>query len=85
MGETDQSTTGILTLSRGAGRCDLIPAIGAASPPGRSTVRDDAFGRRTCHRRRRSFRHGELSLVPYSNRIGDGSFEWDGERFALGS
>jgi hypothetical protein len=25
----DQSTTGILTLSHGAGRCDLIPAITA--------------------------------------------------------
>jgi aldose 1-epimerase len=79
-----QSTTGILTLSHGAGRCDLIPALGGSiaawtvdgqemmrSADAPSIAANDPFGM------------ASFPLVPYSNRIGEGSFEWDGERFAL--
>jgi aldose 1-epimerase len=80
----DQSTTDILTLSYGTDRCELIPALGGSiaawtvdgqgmmrSASALSIAANDPFGM------------ASFPLVPYSNRIGDGSFEWDGERFAL--
>lgn len=80
----DQSSNEILTLSHGTGRCDVIPGVGgsitawtvsgqqmmrSASPS--SIAANDPFGM------------AGFPLVPYSNRIGNGSFEWEGRRFAL--
>jgi aldose 1-epimerase len=80
----DQSTTDILTLSRGADRCDLIPSLGGSiaawTVNGQGMMRsasalgiaaDDPFGM------------ASFPLVPYSNRIDNGRFEWDGKCFAL--
>ena len=79
-----KSVGGILTLTHGANRCDLLPAIGGSiaawmvhgeemmrSASAASIAAQDPFGM------------ASFPLVPYSNRIGDGSFEWDGKRFAL--
>jgi aldose 1-epimerase len=80
----DPSVAEILTLSHGADRCDLIPTLGGSiagwtvggqammrSASALSIAADDPFGM------------ASFPLVPYSNRIGDGGFEWGGERFAL--
>jgi aldose 1-epimerase len=80
----EKSTTDILTLSYGTGRCDVIPALGGSiaawtvngqgmmrSASDFSIATKDPFGMAT------------FPLVPYSNRIGNGSFEWDGRCFAL--
>lgn len=74
----------ILTLSSGSDRCDLIPALGGSiaswtvngqgmmrSASTFSIATNDPFGM------------ASFPLVPYSNRIGDGSFEWNGKRYAL--
>jgi aldose 1-epimerase len=74
----------IMTLTHGADRCELIPAIGGSigawqssgaemlrSASAASIAAQDPFGM------------ASFPLVPYSNRIGDGAFEWDGGRFAL--
>jgi aldose 1-epimerase len=73
-----------LTLTSGADRCDLLPALGGSiaawSTDGRDILRpasaasiaaEDPFGM------------GGFPLVPYSNRIGNGSFEWEGRRHSL--
>jgi aldose 1-epimerase len=80
----NQSTTDILTLSHGVERCELVPALGGSiaawtvngqgmmrSASAVSIAANDPFGM------------ASFPLVPYSNRIGDGSFEWGGECFAL--
>lgn len=74
----------ILTLAHGADRCELIPAIGGSisawlsngeqmmrSASAASIAVQDPFGM------------ASFPLVPYSNRIGDGTFEWNGSRFTL--
>jgi aldose 1-epimerase len=73
-----------LTLACGADRCDIVPELGgsiagwsangqammrAASPA--SISAQDPFGM------------AGFPLVPYSNRIGNGCFEWGGRRVAL--
>ena len=73
-----------LTLARGADRCDLIPAIGGSiaawtvngedlmrPASAASIAAQDPFGM------------ASFPLVPYSNRIGNGIFEWAGKRFPL--
>jgi aldose 1-epimerase len=80
----DPSVAEILTLSHGGDRCDLIPTLGGSiaawTAGGQAMMRsasalgiaaDDPFGM------------ASFPLVPFSNRIGDASFEWGGERFAL--
>jgi aldose 1-epimerase len=74
----------VLTLSHGRSRCDLIPALGGSiaawavndqgmmrSASAFSIATHDPFGM------------ASFPLVPYSNRIAAGSFEWDGKRHAL--
>ena len=74
----------ILTLSSGADRCDLIPALGGSiaswTVNGQGMMRSaSAFSIATND----PFGMASFPLVPYSNRIGDGSFEWSGKRYAL--
>jgi aldose 1-epimerase len=79
-----KSTTDIMTLSHGAGRCDVIPALGGSiaawtmsgqemlrSASASSIASQDPFGM------------ASFPLVPYSNRIDNGSFEWDGKPYSL--
>ena len=80
----EKSPIDILTLSHGTGRCDLIPSLGGSiaawtvngqemmrSASDFSIATNDPFGM------------ASFPLVPYSNRIGNGRFEWDGKRYAL--
>ncbi len=74
----------ILTLSHGADRCDLIPGLGGSIAGwmvrGQSMMRSATdFSIATSD----PFGMASFPLVPYSNRIGDGSFEWGGKRHTL--
>jgi hypothetical protein len=79
-----KSTTDILTLSHGTGRCDVIPALGGSiaawTVNGQEMLRSaSAFSIATND----PFGMASFPLVPYSNRIDNGSFEWDGKRYSL--
>ncbi len=71
-------------MSHGADRCDIVPALGGGiggwTVAGQSMMRSagaaslaaaDPFGL------------ASFPLVPYSNRIGNGRFEWDGQLVSL--
>jgi aldose 1-epimerase len=80
----EKSIPDILTLSHGTGRCDVIPALGGSiaawSVGGQRMMRSASdFSIAT----KDPFGMASFPLVPYSNRIGNGSFEWDGKRYAL--
>jgi aldose 1-epimerase len=80
----DQPATEALTLTRGAARCDILPqvggSIGAWSVNGQEMLRT-AGGPDIAARD--PYATAGFPLVPYSNRIGQGSFEWRGQRIAL--
>jgi len=79
-----QCTTEILTLSNGADRCDLVPAIGGSI--GAWTVNGEPMLRSAsplCLAAKDPFGMASFPLVPYSNRIGNGSFEWEGKHHSL--
>jgi aldose 1-epimerase len=80
----DKSVGDLLTLTQGADRCVLIPGIGGSiaawtvngeemlRPAGAASIAaQDPFGM------------ASFPLVPYSNRIENGSFHWEGRHFAL--
>jgi aldose 1-epimerase len=73
-----------LTLVRGADRCDILPhiggSIGAWSVDGQPMLRA-ASGAGIAARD--PFGMASFPLVPYSNRIGNAKFEWDGKVIAL--
>lgn len=74
----------IVTLSHGTDRCDVVPALGGSiaawTANGQGMMRPaSALGIAAGD----PFAMASFPLVPYSNRIGDGSFEWDGKRIAL--
>ncbi len=74
----------ILTLASGAGRCDVIPALGGGI--GRWTVDGQPMMRpagAASIAAADPFGLASFPLVPYSNRIGNGRFEWDGQSIAL--
>jgi aldose 1-epimerase len=80
----EKSIPDVVTLSHGAGRCDLIPALGGSiaawTVNGQGMMRSaSAFSIAT----KDPFGMASFPLVPYSNRIENGSFEWDGECFTL--
>lgn len=80
----EKSTTDILTLSYGNNRCDVIPALGgsiAAWTVGGEAVMRTASARSIAAHD--PFGMASFPLVPYSNRIGNGRFDWDGKEFAL--
>jgi aldose 1-epimerase len=80
----EKSAPAILTLTHGADRCDLVPSLGGS-------IADWSVNGQAMMRRASGFSintndpYGMASfpLVPYSNRIDGGSFEWDGKRVAL--
>jgi aldose 1-epimerase len=82
--EPKQAAAGILTLSRGAGRCELLPTLGGSITAwrfkGQEMLRSASS---LCIAANDPFGMASFPLVPFSNRIGDGRFEWQGERFAL--
>jgi aldose 1-epimerase len=80
----EKSAPAILTLTRGADRCDIVPSLGGS-------IADWSVNGQAMMRRASSFSiatndpfgMASFPLVPYSNRIGGGSFEWDGKRVSL--
>jgi len=80
----DQPATETLTLTRGAARCDILPqvggSIGAWSVNGQEMLRTASEPDIAA---RDPYATAGFPLVPYSNRIGQGSFEWRGQRFTL--
>lgn len=80
----EKSTADMLMLSKGAGRCDLIPALGgsiAAWTVGGEELMRSATESSVAARD--PFGMASFPLVPYSNRIGNCAFEWEGRGFAL--
>lgn len=80
----DQSAIEVLTLTNGADRCDLIPAVGGSiaawSVGGEAMMRSASSASLGAQD---PFGMASFPLVPYSNRIDNGSFEWHGQRFRL--
>jgi aldose 1-epimerase len=80
----DQPATETLTLTRGAARCDILPhvggSIGAWSVNGQEMLRTASEPDIAV---RDPYATAGFPLVPYSNRIGQGSFEWRGKAVTL--
>jgi aldose 1-epimerase len=80
----DSPATDTLTLTRGAARCDILPhlggSIGGWSVNGQEMLRAASQSGVAA---RDPYATAGFPLVPYSNRIGQGSFEWDGKRISL--
>jgi aldose 1-epimerase len=80
----DQPATETLTLTRGAARCDLLPQLGGSigtwTVSGQEMLRTASA---TGIAARDPFATAGFPLVPYSNRIGQGSFEWRGKAVIL--
>jgi aldose 1-epimerase len=76
--------TETLTLTHGAARCDILPqvggSIGAWSVNGQEMLRAASEAGITA---RNPYTTAGFPLVPYSNRIGQGIFEWRGKLMAL--
>jgi aldose 1-epimerase len=76
--------TEIITLTHGADRCDVIPqlggSIGAWAVRGQDMMRGaSAASIAACD----PYGMASFPLVPYSNRIGGGTFKWGGDIFTL--
>jgi aldose 1-epimerase len=80
----DSPATEILTLTRGAARCDMLPQVGGSigswSVNGQEMLRTAT---ETGIAARNPYATAGFPLVPYSNRIGHASFEWRGKSVAL--
>ena len=80
----DQPATETLTLTHGAARCDLLPrvggSIGAWSVSGQEMLRAASEAGVAA---RNPYATAGFPRVPYSNRIGQGGFEWRGELMTL--
>jgi aldose 1-epimerase len=80
----EKSTSEMLTLTCRKNRCDVIPAVGGSiaawTVDGQEMLRPASALSVASHD---PFGMASFPLVPYSNRIGNGSFEWEDERFAL--
>ena len=80
----DSPATETLTLTHGAARCDLLPqlggSIGSWSVSGQQMLRTASESGIAA---RDPFATAGFPLVPYSNRIGQGSFEWRGNPITL--
>jgi aldose 1-epimerase len=80
----DSPATETLTLTHGAARCDILPQVGGSigtwSVSGQELLRsasDSGIAARD------PYATGGFPLVPYSNRIGQGNFEWRGKLITL--
>jgi aldose 1-epimerase len=80
----DLPATETLTLTHGAARCDLLPRVGGSigtwSVSGQEMLRSAS---ESAIAARGPYATAGFPLVPYSNRIGQGSFEWRGQRLNL--
>jgi aldose 1-epimerase len=80
----DQPATETLTLTRGAARCDILPQVGGSigswSVCGQEMLRTASESGIAA---RDPYATAGFPLVPYSNRIGQGSFEWRGRQLTL--
>jgi aldose 1-epimerase len=80
----DLPATETLTLTRGAARCDILPqaggSIGTWSVSGQEMLRTASASGIAA---RDPYSTAGFPLVPYSNRIGQGSFEWRGKAVTL--
>jgi aldose 1-epimerase len=80
----DQPATETLSLTHGASRCDLLPGVGGSlatwSVGGQEMLRPAGESGIAA---RNPYDTAGFPLVPYSNRIGQGSFEWAGKRLTL--
>jgi aldose 1-epimerase len=77
-------TVDVITLLHGADRCELYPRIGGSI--GGWTVNGQQMFRAANAARiaaRDAFGMASFPLVPYSNRIARGMFEWDGKLVTL--
>ncbi len=73
-----------LTLTHGAARCDILPQVGGSigtwSVNGQEMLRSASEAGVAA---RNPYATAGFPLVPYSNRIGQGSFEWRGKLMDL--
>lgn len=80
----DPPATETLTLTRGAARCDILPHLGGSiaawSVSGQEMLRAASESGVAA---RDPYATAGFPLVPYSNRIGQGSFEWHGNLVTL--
>jgi aldose 1-epimerase len=80
----DPPATETLTLTRGAARCDILPhvggSIGSWSVSGQQMLRNASESGIAA---RDPYAMAGFPLVPYSNRIGQGKFDWRGKLVTL--
>lgn len=80
----DSPATQTLTLTHGAARCDLLPhvggSIGSWSVAGQEMLRTASESGIAA---RDPYATAGFPLVPYSNRIGEGRFQWRGKSMTL--
>lgn len=80
----DPPVTEIVSLSRGEARCDILPhlggCIGAWSSSGQQMLRQVSDAGLAAHD---PYATAGFPLVPFSNRIGEGRFTWDGKPVTL--
>jgi aldose 1-epimerase len=80
----DPTATEILTLTHGAARCNMLPQVGGSigswSVNGQEMLRPASEAGIAA---RNPYATAGFPLVPYSNRIGQASFEWRGKSVAL--
>jgi aldose 1-epimerase len=80
----DKPPPTVLTLTHGANRCDVVPAVGGSIGAwivhGQEMMRAATLGGIEA---RDPYRMASFPLVPYSNRIADARFVWDGNIMSL--
>jgi len=80
----DPPVTEIVSLSRGEARCDILPHLGgcsgAWSKSGQQMLRQVSAAGLAAHD---PYATAGFPLVPFSNRIGEGRFSWDGKPITL--
>jgi aldose 1-epimerase len=80
----DPPVAEIVSLARGDARCDILPhlggSIGAWSSGGQQMLRRVSAAGLAA---RDPYATAGFPLVPFSNRIGEGGFAWDGKPVAL--
>jgi aldose 1-epimerase len=79
-----ESDAEVLTLMHGADRCELLPQVGGSvagwTVQGQEMLRTASTVSIAAGN---PYGMASFPLVPYSNRIGNGTFEWDGKRVTL--
>ena len=80
----ERNSIDVLSLTRGTDRCEVVPALGGSiaawTVDGESMLRSASAASIAAQD---PFGMASFPLVPYSNRIGNGSFEWYGKGFEL--